>query len=314
MPLSDLFTNEEDPQNVPTVTVLTHRLASIDGFFIDCLLSDSHTFDSEVTDFPVESGATISDNIRNKPLIVTMECLISNTPLGQLVQLRNKDSTPVDSAYDKLLKIRADRKPVKIFTSLRTYTNMALQSLTIPRESGCGDELKFTATFKQVELVVNKRDKRVAIVGARTGGASTVATRVVKTDGTKYVYINLFTYTWYDFNIEGWREVLEYQFLKPTDLQNQASTHANQGQYVLARGRPRDLTVAEWNARSAAQRSDASVRQALIAKTGHPRAFTFDNYKLKDIVLLSPAQYVFEHPVNESIGLVGPESDTVPAD
>ncbi len=151
----------------PNVQILNKQLAMIDDFLIDCLLSDSHTFAAEVTKFPVESGGVISDNIRNEPLVVVMDCLISNTPIGQLVAIRDKVNEPADAAYDVLLKIRADRRPVTIRTSLRTYDTMALQNLSIPRASGRGDELRFTATWQQIEIVVNRRGTRVAIPGAK---------------------------------------------------------------------------------------------------------------------------------------------------
>src|SRR4051812_35027057 len=102
------------PATTTTALVLTHKLGAINGFYVDCLLSDNHTFDAEVTDFPVESGSTISDNIRNKPLVVAMECLVSNTPLGQLVTLRDQVNEPADAAYDMLLKVRDSRAPVTI--------------------------------------------------------------------------------------------------------------------------------------------------------------------------------------------------------
>jgi len=199
----------------PNVQVLNRQLAGIRApgqdkdFLIDCLLSDNHTFDSDVTEFPVESGATISDNIRNKPLVVAMECLISNTPIGELATLRDTISDPSDTAYELMIKIRTDRLPVTIRTSLRTYENMALQSLSIPRASGRGDELKFTATFKQIELVTNKRDKRVAIPGARTGGAKTFSPFLDNTSG--YLYVDPATSSWYDPAVNGWRKSVHFK-------------------------------------------------------------------------------------------------------
>jgi hypothetical protein len=217
----------------PVVTVLNHTLATIDGFFIDCLLSDNHVFDADVTEFPVESGSTISDNIRNKPLVVTMECLISNAPLGQLVSLRDKVSDPTDSAYDVLLKIRNDRRPVTIGTSLRHYDNMALQSLSIPRESGRGDELKFTAVFKQIEFVTNIRDKRVAIVGAKSSGPRTFSP--VEDNSKGYVYVDLRTNTWWDDDIVGWRA--NVLFAQPSSVQSV------NGQTVITDGEPDKVTL-----------------------------------------------------------------------
>lgn len=196
-----------------------------DDLVIDCLISDNHTFDAEVTDFPVESGSTISDNIRNKPLVVTMDCLVTNTPIGQVVNFRNKDEDPVDTAYNAMIKIRNARKPVSIRTSLKTYKNMALQNLSVPRESGRGDELRFTATFKQVEFVVNRRDTRVAIVGAKSGGVREFhPTADTSTDN---ILVHMPDQTWFDGAIGGWRHSVHFPTVTNVRSSNNVTTFDN---------------------------------------------------------------------------------------
>lgn len=152
----------------PGAQVLPQQLVMIDEFLMDVSLNEGHEFESEVTEFPVESGSNIVDNVRPKPITVTMECLVSNTPIGFLATTRGtgsgSPSDPVDDAYEHLLKIRERREPVTIRTSLRTFENMVLKSLSIPRSSGRGDELRFTATFQQIQVVTNKRVRRVAVI------------------------------------------------------------------------------------------------------------------------------------------------------
>ena len=74
----------------------------IDDFLIDCSISENHTFDSDVTDYPVESGSNISDNIRPLPLVVEIEGVVSNTPIGLIADNRrgrtNPDQSPADDA------------------------------------------------------------------------------------------------------------------------------------------------------------------------------------------------------------------------
>src|SRR5262245_50543513 len=115
----------------PKVQVLSKQLAMIDGVLIDCLLGVDHTFESDVTDYPVEDGSTLTNNILLKPAVVTMECLVSNTPIGQLADLRDKVSQPSDDVYEHLQKILTAREPVTIRTSLRTFTSMALKHLSV---------------------------------------------------------------------------------------------------------------------------------------------------------------------------------------
>jgi Dit-like tail protein len=205
---------------------------SIDGFVIDAILSESHTLESSVTEFPIERGADITDNVLPRPIIVEMECLVSNTPIGTMADIRKQagqigevisdtptgssvvDHTPVDDAYAHLLKIRNAREPVSIITTLQSYDNMVLKNLSIPRASGRGDEFRFTATFQQVEIVSNARNTRVAIPianpsktvkrGLRIGKVTVedVVTRSIRmlkvgTDSTWY---------WFDDDIGGYRQ------------------------------------------------------------------------------------------------------------
>ena len=108
----------------------------VNGFLIDCTVSESHEFESEVSDYPVESGIEISDNIRTKPLRVTLEGIVSNTPFGS---------------------VQAARAARAIDTSLDHYENMALVSVVFPRSAGEPEQLRFTAVFQQVTFITNDR-------------------------------------------------------------------------------------------------------------------------------------------------------------
>lgn len=224
-----------------TTTVLTpSALVSIGGFLVDVALNEDYSFDSDVTDFPVESGSSIVDNIRPKPIVVRIEGIISNTPIGNIAQARQSagmggsgkgPTPPTDDAYDTLLDIRDKREPVTITTSLRTYENMALQSLSVPRATGRGDELRFNATFKQVVIVQNKRTTRVATRVATPGGVGNhtvnASPKPVDTTGMAIVRVyqippyladatpgeshHGYDYIWFDEAIGGWRyDVIHY--------------------------------------------------------------------------------------------------------
>lgn len=130
---------------------------SIQGFDIDASLRETHAFDSEVTEHPVEAGADIADHVRARPIIVQIEGVVSNTPIGELVANRRAGSIPTDDAFKWLMDIRDAREPVSIITALKNYDNMVLESLNVPLDSRTGDALRFTASFKQIVLVTNLR-------------------------------------------------------------------------------------------------------------------------------------------------------------
>lgn len=141
----------------------------IDGFEIDAALSEEHTFDSEVTEHPVEKGADISDHVRARPIEVTIDGVVSDTPIGSLAQRRT--GVPSSDAFARLMQIRDAREPITIQTSLKTFENMILQSLSAPRDSSTGDAFRFRASFIQVQLVTNER---TTVVVAQPRGAKKV--------------------------------------------------------------------------------------------------------------------------------------------
>jgi hypothetical protein len=129
----------------------------IAGFEVDAALSETHSFESEVTEHPVENGADIADHVRARPISVQIDCVVSDTPIGTLVSSRSDTSLPSSDALAKLMQIRDEREPVTISTALRTYDNMVLQSLSIPVDATTGYALRFSATFTQIQLVTNER-------------------------------------------------------------------------------------------------------------------------------------------------------------
>jgi hypothetical protein len=130
---------------------------TIDGYTIDLEVSSSTSFPAKVTRWPVEKGARISDHIVDEPITVTLEGLVSDTPIGNMTAIRAAEELPSTDAYLKILEIREVKEPVTIVTSLSEFDSMALETVTIPKDVSTGDALRFTATFVQVEIVENDR-------------------------------------------------------------------------------------------------------------------------------------------------------------
>lgn len=133
---------------------------------LDASISEQHGFESEVTEHPVEEGADIADHVRARPIVVTIEGVVSDAPIGPVATRRTANALPSDDALAKLLAIRDAREPVTIQTTLgnkspnevgKVYQNMVLTSLSIPRDSATGFALRFSATFTQIQLVTNER-------------------------------------------------------------------------------------------------------------------------------------------------------------
>lgn len=141
---------------------------------VDVTLAESHIMDSDITDYPVESGSTIADHIRDKPVVVRISGYFSfKDPsfLGQLSQFGENvgelvgglaseiglTDGPVKKAasravdlYTALLEARDRQGRFQIITNLRIYYDMMITSLSAGLTPDEGDSVPFECSFKKV--------------------------------------------------------------------------------------------------------------------------------------------------------------------
>lgn len=137
----------------------------IDGYEIDIAEAEEHAFENEVTEHPVESGVDITDHVRARAIELTVEGVVSDTPIGALAQRRSNlvlvggeaFAKPSEEAFARLLEIYEKRVPVVVETSRKVYKDMILERFSAPTNAGTGDALRFSATFRQVRFIVNER-------------------------------------------------------------------------------------------------------------------------------------------------------------
>lgn len=142
----------------PIINQYLLAMCEIDGYPIDAVVTESHDYENEVTSFPVESGVDISDHVRRKPVKVTMEGLVSDSPIGAVARHTTRQTgLPSDTSKAKLEKIRDSGDTVTIITSLGVFKNMLMSSLSFPRDGDSGHQNKFKAEFIQLQIVTNNR-------------------------------------------------------------------------------------------------------------------------------------------------------------
>lgn len=121
--------------------------AEIGSLTIDATLSEEHSSEAEVTDHPIEQGADVSDHKRVKPNQIRINGVVSNTPLAFLNF--NSGDRAVD-AWGQLLFLQHEQKLLTVVTTLNTFENMAIVSLTAPRDAKRGHMLEFTAVLREI--------------------------------------------------------------------------------------------------------------------------------------------------------------------
>lgn len=133
-------------------------LADLGSIELDAVLNENQTFNQEATLFPVEDGSDIADNIRNDPSEITVDGLVSDTPVKLFANIDRLVTEGAFSSrslvsYEKLLEIREKKALCDVVSALRLFSNMVMTSVTIPRSSSTGKALRFSATFRQVRIV-----------------------------------------------------------------------------------------------------------------------------------------------------------------
>lgn len=137
--------------------------------------TETHDLSNTVTDHPVEEGFNVSDHSRPEPDRVTMDCVISNTPItpGQQKQIVQQGQFQIETeaqargrigdakgfAYGewaKLKKLRLEGTLTTVVTTLGEYRSMAIVSITLPRSAKNADSVEFTISFKRIRVVKNK--------------------------------------------------------------------------------------------------------------------------------------------------------------
>lgn len=161
------------------------RSKTLELLKIDATRIETHIISMRVTEHEVEDGGNISDHVIRNGDTLTIEGTISDNPIS-LVQAGVGNLSGVvgsivggfagavvtgvgskigssllegDTGKRSILAMSAfefaqrEAIPLIIITGLKTYTNMILEELSVPRTSRNSNALEFTAKFKNVRIV-----------------------------------------------------------------------------------------------------------------------------------------------------------------
>ena len=166
------------------VAILPQEEGPVKPFTIDATVEENHLLSSQVTQFPIEDGSTISDHIIKKPFKLTMNCIVSDNPINStdLIQssalglssnlfggtavlgagiaakiggdLLAKDRNKLSKNAKEMLEgFQKDGILLTISTSLEVYSNMLIENIAIPRTPQTALSLTFSIVLIQVTIV-----------------------------------------------------------------------------------------------------------------------------------------------------------------
>ncbi len=147
--------------------VLRQTVGGVAGIVVDVSVQEQHLKTNEVTENPVEDGAKITDHVQIKPAQLTIEGVISDTPLGYAVieniqgLVRSAENlfggySRAINAYNDLVALMDSRQPFTVTTSLKSYDNMVFTELEVTRTKDTGRSIHFRGVMKQIRIVSSK--------------------------------------------------------------------------------------------------------------------------------------------------------------
>lgn len=143
--------------------------AKIGTFDMDVTIREQHQMAANVTTHPVESNSVISDHVFAEPKFVTIEGFVSTAPPNYFnaaleeavrdpgnfsVAGQGPSRSRAVEAYKALTTLFENRSPLTLVTSLNTYNNMVIKSLSVPVERTIG--FRFIAELQQVIIAKSK--------------------------------------------------------------------------------------------------------------------------------------------------------------
>lgn len=122
---------------------------------LDASIDETHTAESDITDYPVEEGSNVSDNARPKPARLTINGVVTGTPMDitaialppSIKAARGQD------AWETLNQWRYEGERLRVTTTLKTYRSMVIQSISVNRNSKNTDGVAMTISMQEVFTV-----------------------------------------------------------------------------------------------------------------------------------------------------------------
>lgn len=177
----------------PTVEALIFgRKREIGGIIPDVVVSETHTDELQVTDYPVDSGANVTDHAFKKPAIVhaTFAWSDSSTLLNSVIANIKSGSffkgiSTTKDIYHALLKMQSDRVLFSLTTGKRKYENVLIESLKVTTTEKTENALVVDVVFREVilatalEVQLQRKPKNKKRAGGRksTGARAAVPTK-----------------------------------------------------------------------------------------------------------------------------------------
>lgn len=118
--------------------------------WVDSYSSESHHLRSSKTEYPLESGASITDHLVVNPARLQLTGFVSDL----LYSSWSKSKVPTaraQAAWQEITRLHAERSILDVTTTLGDYQNMVIMNVSATVNSSTGVALRFRIDFEEVQ-------------------------------------------------------------------------------------------------------------------------------------------------------------------
>lgn len=128
---------------------------SINGIEFDALISEDKALTANVPQYAVEDGFSVCDTIILEAEALSMVLYLTPTPVTWY-KSHGPGESRVNNVIKKLEELYYAKEPVTVTTTDSTYTDMAIESITISKSAEVGYAKEIPISFKKIRKTASK--------------------------------------------------------------------------------------------------------------------------------------------------------------
>lgn len=128
--------------------LISSPVRSLNGIIPDVTIEELHRDELIITEFPVETGAAITDHAYKRPAALQMRVGFSNSSAGA--------AGYVQQVYQRLLALQSSRRPFAVYTGKRRYRNMLISGLDVATEKSSENALMVVVGLREIILTTTQ--------------------------------------------------------------------------------------------------------------------------------------------------------------
>ena len=141
------------------ITYSTIVPATIGTLECDCVVDHVTSFNSQVTEHPIEGGFVIADHVARQAMKLSVTVIITPTPVSYFRIMGGANPDKLSEAAAYLEQVHLDGEPITIVLPSGIYENMVMTSCPLPRNVQDGFCYKLALEFTHVTIVSQKTEE-----------------------------------------------------------------------------------------------------------------------------------------------------------